>query len=254
MRTRLAFYLALVVPLGAQETPESPAALVLSGSDARVVRASSALPIRVQPGELLFARDSVSVGSSALTLIARGEKLQRTYEPRGPINLRLRPRASEFGPAVGEKAAECFLPPLPRSIVASQQDGGAAVAQDRTRDAGSLEQRLQAVSSAKRQELLNKLNAAGVADSADPVIHLSRASVLIDSGFALDAAEEMRRVPAAWPQAAWARSRLFVLEEEAARSVSAQARFSHKTTPCRRRFTACPRSPEIRSYCPSRFG
>ncbi len=220
MRTRLAFYLALVVPLGAQETPDSPAALVLSGSGARVVRAGTALPMSVQPGELLFAQDSVTVGS-ALTLIACGEKLQRTYSPGAQLTFEPGRVHLSSGQASGEKASGCFLPPLPRSIVASQQNGGVALAQDRTRDAGSLQQRLQALSEAKRQELLDKLNAVGPADSADPVIHLARASLFADSGLALDAAQEMRRVSAAWPEAAWARSRLFVLEEEAARSVPA---------------------------------
>jgi hypothetical protein len=73
------FYLALVVPRLAQKTPEAPAALVLSGIGARAVHADSALPLSVQPGELLFAQGSVSVGSSALTLIGCGEKLQRTF-------------------------------------------------------------------------------------------------------------------------------------------------------------------------------
>jgi len=224
MRTRLAFYLALVVPLLAQETPEAPAALVLSGIGARVVHAGSALPLSVQPGELLFAQDSVRVGSSALTLIACGEKLQRTYASESRLTFESGRVRLSSGQASGEKAAGCFLPPLPRSLVASQQNGGAAVAQGRTRDAQSLEQRLQALSSTKQQELLNKLSAAGPADSADPVIHLARASAFTEFGFPLDAGEEMRRVTEAWPEAAWARSRLFVLEEEAARSTPAPPR------------------------------
>jgi tetratricopeptide (TPR) repeat protein len=216
----LALCLTVLAPVRAQEAPESPVALVLSGEDAQVIHTGSALPIGVKPGEILFARDAVHVGSSALTLISCAEKLQRTYSAGAELHFESTQVHLSSGKSTDEKpAAGCFLPPISRSIIASQAHSG--FAQDQARDSGSSERRLQNLPDAKRQELLSKLNAAGPAESADPLVHLARASVFTDYGLAFDAAEEMRRVSSAWPDAAWARSRLFVLEEEAARSTPA---------------------------------
>jgi len=211
-----ALWLSVFLALAARSiAQEPPVALVIAGDGAQAIRAGSGLPMSVKPGELLFAADKLLNGGATLTLVSCYDSKRLTLVPNAELTLDAGPVKVKPGKIVEEKSAlGCFLPPLPRSIVASEQHGGASLAQDRAIDSRTLEQRMQALTEEQRQSLTNDLRPFPRPDDPDPLSHLARAAVLEKYGLFPDAVEEMRRVSAAWPDAAWARSRLFILEEK----------------------------------------
>lgn len=213
----ISLIVAMAVSVLAQEPPEPPVALVLSGNEAQLLRRGAELALSAKPGELLFAGDSVRNGSGLLTLLACTANKQYTFAANAELAIDSSQIRVKSGKTLAENpAAGCFLPPLPRSIIASQQHGGASIAQERAVSLGIMERRLAALPEAERKTITEGLQSFGPQETTDPVAQLGRAALLEKSGLYLDAADAMRRVVSAWPDAAWARSRLFVLEVQAA--------------------------------------
>jgi len=209
----LAGLAATSVPGTAQESNEAPLALVLAASGAHTLRAGSDLPLSAKPGDILFLGDALRSDGGTVTFLSCAGNTQQTLSPDGDVLFESRAMKLRAGRFSGQKAvAGCHLPAMPRSFVASQQDAGAAVArQTRLATApGTFEQRVQALPETERAQLMANLPPA---DPNDPLNRLARAAVLENNGLKIDAAEEMRQVAAAWPDAGWARSRLFVLEQ-----------------------------------------
>ena len=210
----------------AQGATEPPQALILAASGAQLVRAGSELPLTAKPGEILFAGDSLR-GSA--TFLACTAKAQQTISADAEVLFEARGSKLRAGKITDTKAAAgCFLPAMPREIIASQQHAGAAVAVEASREvvAQSFQQRLQQLPEAQRTQLateLAPLDAALASNPSDSVSRLARAAALERAGLAFDAADEMKRVSDAWPDAAWAKSRLFVLEEKGGKKAAAAA-------------------------------
>jgi tetratricopeptide (TPR) repeat protein len=221
--------LAVVGVLRSQEAPEPPQALVLAATGAQVLRAGSELPLTARPGEVLFSGDSLRTAEGSVTLIACAAKSQQTISNGADVLFEARGPKLRAGRIIDTKPAEgCFLPPLPRAIVASQQHAGAAIAVENSREvvAQTFQQRLAQLSEPQRSQLTSELTAIDAAVAAnpnDPVIHLKRAAALDRAGLAFDAAEEMKHVSEAWPDAGWTRSRVFVLEEKGGKNAAATA-------------------------------
>ncbi|HXB73220.1 MAG TPA: tetratricopeptide repeat protein [Candidatus Acidoferrales bacterium] len=224
---KLALVSASLLVLRAQDAPEPPHALILAASGAHLLRAGSELPLSARPGEILFAGDDLRVDGGSATILSCTAKSQQTlsadadllFEARGP---KLRAgKIADTKPATG-----CFLPPMSRAIVASQQHAGAAMAIEASREIVSqtFQQRLQQLPDAQRSQLgaaLAPIDAALSSNPNDAVRRLERAAALDSAGLAFDAAEEMKQVSNIWPDAGWAKSRLFVLEEKGGKNAAA---------------------------------
>ncbi|MGA3017259.1 MAG: caspase family protein, partial [Bryobacteraceae bacterium] len=206
----------------AQEAAETPLALILTGSGAKIVRAGSELPLSAKPGDIVFSGDALRSEGGSVTFLACGGNTQQTLSPDGDALFESRGPKLRAGRFTDQKpAAGCFLPPLPRFVIASQQHAGAAVAQELSSGAGpqTFEERLRQLPEERRTQAASELAPLDKAANLNyPVNHLARAWVLEKYGLNADAAEEMRKVVVAWPDAGWARSRLFVLVEGAAKS------------------------------------
>jgi len=223
--------LGLWGPAAAQDSsrdlPEVPLALVVAAKDARMLRAGSELSLSVQPGDLLFAGDSLRSERGFVTFISCTAKTRQTLPPEGDVLFEVRGPKTRAGKVSDESSvAGCFLPALPRSIVASQQHAGAAVAREASTAgaAQTLQQRMQQLPEAQRNQIaagLAPIDAAIRADPGNPLNHLARVEILDRSGLSLDAADEMRMLTQLWPDAGWVRSRLFVLEEKAGKAIVA---------------------------------
>ena len=217
----------IAAALHAQSAPEPPQALILSAENATILRAGSELPLAARPGQILFTGDTLRGTATFLSCTAKSEQTLSTdadllFDPKGP---KLR-----TGKIAATKPADgCFLPPLRRTIIASQQHAGAAVARETAREVVSqtLQQRLQQLSEAQRRQVtdaLAPLDAALASNPKDNVKRLARAAVLDQAGLDFDAAEEYARVTKDWPDAAEVRSRLFVIEEKAGKNAAAAAK------------------------------
>ena len=224
---KLAPVAASLLVLHAQQAVEPPQALILAAGGARVVRMGSELPLSAKPGEILFAGDSLRADGGAVTFLSCTGKSQQTLSADADIVFELRGPKLRAGKITDTKpAAGCFLPAMPRAIVASQQHAGAAMAVEASREvvAQTFQQRLQQLPEAQRSQLVAELapiDSALKANPNDPVNRLARAAALDRAGLDFDAAEEMKEVSKAWPDSGWARSRLFVLEEKGGKNAAA---------------------------------
>jgi len=238
MRTKLfpaicavaAALISLDPPAAAQDTREAPLGLIVAASGGSVLRAGNALPLSAKPGDILFANDALRADKGSVTFLSCDKNQQQTLSPDGNVLFEASGPKLRAGKFLDQKPASgCFLPKLPRTIVAAQQDAGAAVAIERTRDMSpptTFDQRVQALDAGQRTQLtaaLAPIEKALQANPADTVKHLERAKVLDQYGLKADAAEEMGKVSAAWPDAAWPKSRAFVLVEDDAKSKVASA-------------------------------
>jgi len=208
----------LAITVYAQQ--ELPLGLVVSASKVALLRAGFSLPLTAKPGDILFAGDGLkSQDGSARFLFCPDHTLQE-IAGAGEISFDARQLKVRSGTLAASKPVSgCALPAMDRLVATGQQDGGAEAS--RALDAartGSLDQRIQALAPADRQALQAELQPIdqGLASAEDPVLHLAKAAALEKHGLPLDAADEMRTVVSQWPDAAWARSRLFVLESRAA--------------------------------------
>jgi tetratricopeptide (TPR) repeat protein len=197
--------------------------LVLAANGAKVLRAGSDLPLSAKPGDILFAGDALRAEGGTVTFVACGANTQQGLSPDGDVLFEARFLKQRAGKVIDQKSAPgCFLPPLPRSVVAGRQDAGVVVAQEMARSVQSqtYQDRLRLLPEDKRTQLvaeLQPLDQAIQANPTSPVARLARAAALEKYGLAADAAEEMRQVKAIWPDAGWVQSRLFVLQQDAAK-------------------------------------
>jgi tetratricopeptide (TPR) repeat protein len=216
----------LIAVQAAMAQEERPLALVLSATKGSILRSATLSPLSATPGSILFAGDALlSPNDGSVTFVSCLNGLQQTLSAGGDVLFEARDLRVRTGKLTDSKPATgCFLPSLPRDIVASQQDAGATVAREMSRDipTQSLPQRLQQLPEDRRNQLIAAvapIDAALRNNPADPIFHLARAELLTQYGLALDAADEMKQVIDAWPDAGWARSRRFTLEKNGARGV-----------------------------------
>ena len=211
--------LTCCLALAAQEPAETPLALVLNGTGARILRAGSELPLTAKPGDILFSGDALRSEGGSVTFLACAGSTEQGLSPDGDVLFEARGPKLRAGRYLDQKpAAGCFLPALPRVVIASQQHADAAVAQAMSPEAGpqTLEEPLRQLPDQSRAKASAELAALEKAPGLNPgIAHLARAQVFEKYGLKVAATDEMRKVVEFWPDAGWARSRLFVLLERA---------------------------------------
>ena len=195
---------------------EPPLGLVLSATKVALLRAGFSLPLTAKPGDILFAGDGLKSQDGSARFLFCPDKSSQEISGAAEVYLEARQLKVRTGSlAASRPASGCALPPMDRLIATGQQDGGAEGSRAmEASQTGTLEQRIQALVPAERAALQAELEPIdrSLASTADPVLHLTRAAALEAHGLPLDAADEMRTVVSQWPDAGWARSRLFSLE------------------------------------------
>jgi tetratricopeptide (TPR) repeat protein len=211
---RLLFLGCIAVTGHAQQEP--PLGLVVSATNVALLRAGFSLPLTAKPGDILFAGDGLKSQDGSARFLFCPDKTSQEISGTAEVYFearQLKVRAGVLG--ASRPASGCALPPMDRLIATGRQDGGAEASRAiEASRAGSLDQRIQALAPDQRQALQADLKPIdqSLASAADPVLHLAKAAALEAHGLPLDAADEMRAVVSQWPDAGWARSRLFLLE------------------------------------------
>ncbi len=220
---RLLSALLLAAGLAAQGLKEQPVGLVLRVQECSLLRANTELALTARAGDILFTGDTLRAGSGPVSFLYCPENAIRTLAGGGEVTLEERQIRVRKG-SLGDKlpAPRCFLPPMERAAAASQSHNGASLTRALAgeTDPGTFATRLARLSESDRTAAVRELEPLDKAIAADPQdgpARLARAGVLEKYKLAYDAAEEYRRIATVWPEAAWLRARLFVLEEEAAR-------------------------------------
>ena len=177
---------------------EQPVGLVVQTQGGRLMRAGTELALTLKPGDILFPGDSLAAGQTPLSLLYCPEKSTLTLEPGAEALIEAKQVRVKSGRIGGRQAAPvCSLPLVERSLTVTQQHYGASLTRAGVPPAPSRE---------KPPEDLPP--------AADPAGRLARAVTLEQRNLKALAAGEYRKLAQEWPDAAWLRSRLFVLEEE----------------------------------------
>jgi tetratricopeptide (TPR) repeat protein len=209
--------------LCAQEAPEAPLGLILSAKGVGLHRADSETALNAKPGDVLFAGDSLRSESGEATFVYCSDQTSQKLAGTGEVVFQARQLRVLAGALTEKKnTGGCFLPSMPRHTPAAEEHAGAELSRQFSgADAGSFESRVEQLAASQHSDLnaeLHNIDAAMATDPNNPVNHLQRAALLDRFNLKADAALEMRKVAEQWPDAAWTRSRLFVLEEEAAKN------------------------------------
>ena len=225
--TAVALLFLCLVQQSAQEATATPLGLIVAAPGASILRHGRFRPEGARPGMLVFAGDVLTTDDGSATFVSCLGKVAQTLTAKGEVlfendgGFKVRSGAVRDHRAIGG----CFLPPVVRDPVASQQDGGAGTTRGELRSsvATSFEDRLRAIPEPQRAQLtvsLEPVDAALRANSSDMLKRIERADLLRRNGLPLDAAEEMGRILETWPDASWARSGRFSGKQEAARAVT----------------------------------
>lgn len=217
---------ALLAALGLQaqttQNKEEPVGLLLTPGTAKVVRAGTETALAARPGDILFSGDAVRTSDSAATFLYCPAKASQTLNAASEVLLdakQLKIKTGKLSPATPVNT--CFLPQVVRVAVASQQHYGVSMTRGLARPEGD------PVSFGNLPEAV-KTEIAPLEDvlRADP----SNAAALVEEAAAYDRANlesnalaAYRKVAALWPDAAWARGRIFEIEESLADKAALKA-------------------------------
>ncbi|MBM3810834.1 MAG: tetratricopeptide repeat protein [Acidimicrobiia bacterium] len=211
-------------PSPAQQQPsseEAPVALVVRSAGGNLTREGNELSLTLRAGDILFFGDTVHAATGAVTILYCPDRALYTL-PQGARAVMDPKQIQMKSGQLSEKtnAPYCYLPKIGRLTAASQMHNGASVRRALRPDAdpGTFANRLAALPQDRRSALqieLDPLDKAIAANSSDPMPRLGRAEALARYGLSADAAAEYEKVAASWPDAAWLKARLFVLEEQA---------------------------------------
>jgi hypothetical protein len=194
------------------DAPETPVGILLSASDAKVVRANSTNPVDAKPSDLLFSGDSIRTGSAPASYLFCAGKSRQTLAPKGEALFeadQVRVRKGKL--AAQQPAGSCMLPAVLRVSVASQQSYGAM----RTRDLDSPAVPVVAHDKLPANVLadLAPFENAAAQSGNDPSPLVGMAAVFERAGLLANTYEEYLKIQAKWPGVIWVKSKLAELDQ-----------------------------------------
>ncbi len=206
----------LILPFGQiaifADAPETPVGILLSASDAKILRANATTPVDAKPSDLLFSGDSIRTGSAPASYLFCAGKSRQTFAPKGEALFeadQVRVRKGKL--AAQQPAGSCMLPAILRVSVASQQSYGAM----RTRDLDSAEVPVVAHDKLPANVLadLAPFENAAAQSANDPSPLVGMAVVFERAGLLANAYAEYSKIQSKWPSVIWVKSKLAELDQ-----------------------------------------
>lgn len=216
----VSFLLAAAAPA---EVRQVPVALMLKPAGATLIRAGSETAIAAKPGDLLFAGDAIRTSSDSASFLFCPGSVAPVLQSGSEVLLEEKQltikagRVSEMRPV-----ASCFLPPVQRLALASQQTYGAFV----TRGPGE-ESAFKATPRDKwpsgLAEEMSSMDAALALDAADPAGLVARAVLFEKYNLPADALADYYRIVREWPEALWLSAKIIELQRIVTRNAILEA-------------------------------
>jgi hypothetical protein len=194
------------------EAPETPVGILLSASDAKLVRANSTNLVDAKPSDLLFSGDSIRTFSAPASYLFCAGNSRQTLAPKGEALFdATEVRVKKGKLAAQQPAGSCMLPAMLRVSVASQQSYGAM----RTRDLDLTAVPVLAHNQLPAEVLadLAPFEKAAAQNSDDPSPVVGMATVFERAGLLANAYEVYGKVQAKWPGVIWVKSKLEELDQ-----------------------------------------
>jgi hypothetical protein len=194
------------------DTPETPVGILLSGGDAKVLRANSSNSVDAKTSDLLFSGDSIRTGSKPVSYLDCAGKSRQTLGPKGEALFEAAQVRVKKGKLLAQQSAgSCLLPAMLRVSVASQQSYGAM----RTRDLDSPEGKVVPHDRLPANVLadLAPFEKAEAQGGIDPSPLVGMAAVFERADLPANAYEVYSKIQAKWPDVTWVKSKLAELDQ-----------------------------------------
>jgi len=200
---------------------EEPVGLVLLPGGAKLLRAGVETPLAAKSGDVLFAGDAIKTETGPASFLYCPQKSSQSLAAGGEVLLESKQLKVKAGKLSDQKPVNaCFLPPVVRVALASQQHYGVSM----TRGAAE-EPPFQPTPPEKWPAGLaaeiKPVDDALAADANDTAARLARAALLEKYQLPADALAEYRKVAPALPDAVWIKGKIFELAEAVANAAAA---------------------------------
>ncbi len=208
-----------------QTRREQPVGLILTAKDGRLRRSDAESSLTAKPGDVLYAGDSILSQTSAVEFLFCPDKSWQGLEPNGEALVEAKQLRIKSGRLAGKKIVDfCLLPDVERLPVASQQHYGGSMTralEPPEIEPAAFRSGIEALPEDQRRALRLDLNGIEKVLAADPknqAARVARAALLDKYRLGPDALEEYKKIAEEWPDATWARERIFVHEKEQGRA------------------------------------
>ena len=214
---------------------EQPVGLVLASQGATLHRSGDASALGAKVGDILFAGDSLKAnGGTAAFQFCPGSS---SHKVSGDAEVTFGENAVQVDAGSlrdTKQLSVCILPPVARRAPASQQHNGGSLARELASPVAdtTFESRLQQLPADQRRVLQSELapvEDALAEDSNNLSAHVARAALLGQYNLSSDAKRQYALILDKWPDAVWAKSRLFVHDEQEAKEALQQSPPDPKT-------------------------
>ena len=215
---------------------EQPVGLVLASQGATLHRSGDASALGAKVGDILFAGDSLKANDGTAAFQFCPDSSSHKVSGDAEVTFGENAVRVDAGSLRDSKQLSiCILPPVARRAPASQQHNGGSLARDLAGPvaATTFESRLQQLPVGQRSVVQSQLAAVGNAlaeDSNNLSAHVARAALLDRYNLSSDAKQQYALILDKWPDAVWAKSRLFVHDEKEAKEALQQSPPDSETT------------------------
>ena len=208
---------------------EQPVGLVLASQGATLHRSGDASALGAKAGDILFAGDSLKANGGTAAFQFCPESSSHNLSGDAEVTFAENAVQVDAGSLQDTKQLSiCILPPVARRAPASQQHNGGSLARDLTGPVAetTFESRLQQLPADQRSVVQSELAAVENAlaeDANNLTAHVARAALLDRYNLSSDAKQQYTLILDKWPDAVWAKSRLFVHDEKEAKEALRQS-------------------------------
>jgi len=209
-------------PLLAADAKEEPVGLILTAQGGKVLRSGTETALAARSGDILFTGDSVQAIGSPANFLYCPNKASQTLDPGGEVLLNataLKIKTGKLDPP--RPVGACFLPQTVRVSVASQQHYGVSM----TRGLAQPEGQVLAFNAlpAAVQTAIAPFEQALKANPMDASQLVQEATIFDQNKLEANALDAYKKVVAIWPDATWAKGRIFELQEALANEAAIKA-------------------------------
>lgn len=217
------FAISVLVPsLFAADAKEEPVGLILVAQGGKVLRANTETALAARSGDILFSGDSLQAVGSQASFLYCPNKASETLDPGGEVLLNTTALKIKTGKLDAPKpVGACFLPQVVRVSVASQQHYGVSM----TRGLGKPDYTPLAFDKLPPavQTAIAPMEQALKANPNDVQQLVEEAAIFDQNKLETNAYDAYTRIVKAWPDATWAKGRIFELSESLANEAAIKA-------------------------------
>ena len=216
--------LAVLVPaLFAADAKEEPVGLILTAQGGKVLRANTETALAARSGDILFSGDSLQAIGSQASFLYCPNKASETLDPGGEVLLNTSALKVKTGKLDAPRpVGACFLPQAVRVSVASQQHYGVSMTRGYIGQPDETPLAISALPAAV-QTAIAPFEQALKANPSDVSQLVQEAAIFDQNKLETNSLDAYKKIAMIWPDATWAKGRIFELREALANEAAIKA-------------------------------